>query len=161
MNCDVITLKQNTTQSCAYFIRPKTCFPHYGPFMRGIHPSPVDSHPKGPVMRGLDVSCAASLNCWTNRLFNSNLVHNVWRHPDVCFTCSVIHGDVGPEEHLRVIYRLACIITRIPQSCCRDPQLTICCVFWREVYDVTVIRSPETATVNGPNYIPPVFIYAG
>ena len=50
------------------------CFPHYWPFVRGIHFSSVDSPHKGPVMWGLDVVFVVSLN----KLLNKQLRHSWW-----------------------------------------------------------------------------------
>ena len=59
-------------------------FPYYGPFVRGIHRSPVDSPHKGPVMRSFDVFFDVRLN---KRLSKQSRVwwfgtpsRSLWRH---------------------------------------------------------------------------------
>ena len=64
------------------------CFPHYWPFVRGIHPFLMDSPHKGPVIRGVDVFFVINLynsGDWKNnqvfRVFRCSILF--WRHCNV------------------------------------------------------------------------------
>ena len=65
--------------------------PHYWPFLKGIHRSPVESLHNRPLMRTL-IFLAASLSCWADSRVAGGLRHN-----DACMT---LLYDMGLSQYV-------------------------------------------------------------
>ena len=87
-----------------------TCFPHYWPFVWGIHQSHVDPPPKGTVVWSLDVFFDTSLqtNCRTKRLlliiWDSMIIMSHHYNKETCETLNTSHCSVIVASHTRLPY---------------------------------------------------------
>ena len=85
-------------------------FPHYRPFVREIHPSPVDPPYKGTVTWIIDISL---LSVWTEYWTNTRLTTSSNRHDGhltspqwIMFCMTILYPEHLQEFHLLVVYRM-------------------------------------------------------
>ena len=69
-------------------------FPHYWPLAREIHPSPMDSPHKEPVMRTFDVSFDISMNNLLNEESSCLWFDTPWHPRDATVTFSALYRTI-------------------------------------------------------------------